>query len=206
VDRGFDVVPLAQVVAAENRDQLPRVGIADRTSWSCHHGVLRWSSECPCASDGRWKQPLRAALERLAGGIDALTEVRARGFDPWAVRDAYVDVVIGLVTPREFSAHILGIDAGIGVRRELETLMETQRWRLAMFASDGWYWEEPSRPETKQVLRSAARAARLVDGMAGTGLEGRLLDDLALVQSPTGRVDGVAIYREALAEVGQDPG
>lgn len=218
VDRGFDVVPLGQVLAAEDRETLPRVRIADRTSWSCHHGVLRWSGECPCATDGRWKQPLRAALERLAGGIDTVTESRAAALpgaprvdrrpapvDPWAVRDAYVDVVLGLQTPQAFSAHVLGDAAAVPARRELETLLEAQRWRLAMFASDGWYWEEPTRPETKHVLLSAARAARLVDGIAGTRLERRLVEDLALVVAPARGIDGVAIYREALAEVGQSP-
>ena len=59
--------------------------------------------------------------------------------------------------------------------------MEAQRWRLAMFASDGWYWEEPPAPETKQVLRCAARAAQLVDELTGARLERRLVEDLALV-------------------------
>ncbi len=216
VDRGFDVVPLARVLEAEDRDRLPRVRVADRTSWSCHHGVLRWSAECPCATDGRWKQPLRAALERLAGAIDMVTERRAAalaaapgspaagaGIDPWAARDAYVDVVIGLTTPQAFSAGILGDLAPVHARRELEILLEAQRWRLAMFASDGWFWEEPTRPETKQVLRSAARAARLLDGIAGTRLEAALLEDLALFVSPARGIDGAAIYREALGEVGQ---
>lgn len=81
--------------------------------------------------------------------------------------------------------------------------MEAQRWRLAMFASDGWYWEDPTRPETRQVLRCAARAARLVDGLAGTRLERRLLEDLALLVSPSRGIDGAVIYREALAEVRQ---
>ena len=217
-DRGFDVVPLGQALAAEAREALPSVRIADRTSWSCHHGVLRWSGECPCAPDGRWKQPLRAALDRLAGGIDTVTEVQAAALpgapgadgrhepvDPWAARDAYVDVVLGLATPQAFSAHLLGDAPPVPARRVLEALMEAQRWRLAMFASDGWYWEEPTRPETKQVLRCAGRAAQLVDGIAGTRLERRLLEDLALFVSPTGGIDGAAIYRQALAEVGQSP-
>ena len=82
-------------------------------------------------------------------------------------------------------------------------LMEAQRWRLAMFASDGWYWDEPVRPETFAVLRAAARAARLVDELAGAGLEARLVADLALFTSPGHGIDGAEIYRRALAEVGQ---
>ena len=74
-----------------------------------------------------------------------------------------------------------------------------------MFASDGWYWDDPSRPETRQVLRSAARAARIVDRLAGTALEARLVADLATLRSPALDVDGSAIYRHALSEVGQPP-
>jgi hypothetical protein len=82
--------------------------------------------------------------------------------------------------------------------------MEAQRWRLAMFASDGWFWEDPGRIETRQVLRAAGRAARLVDGQAGTRLEAALVADLGTLTSPTGK-DGATIYRQALAEVGQKP-
>jgi hypothetical protein len=113
--------------------------------------------------------------------------------------------VLGLETPQAFSARLLGNAAPVPARRELETLMEAQRWRLAMFASDGWYWEEPNRPETRHVLRCAARAAQLVDEMCGARLERRLVEDLALVVSPTREIDGVAIYLDALAEVGQSP-
>ena len=83
--------------------------------------------------------------------------------------------------------------------------MEAQRWRLAMFASDGWYWDDPSRPETAAVLRSAARAARSGgrSGRRRRGLERRLVADLALFSSPGLQIDGAEIYRRALAEVGQ---
>ncbi|HET9520086.1 MAG TPA: DUF3536 domain-containing protein, partial [Candidatus Limnocylindrales bacterium] len=185
----------------------PPVRIAERTSWSCHHGVARWSAECPDAHDARWKGPLRAALERLAGGIDEATDAAYRRTagapDPWELRDAYVDVVVGRVAPAAFAADRLGGVAAADDRDRLMALLEAQRWRLAMFASDGWYWDDPIRPETKQLLRSAARAVRIVDGMVGTRLEGRLVADLAIFSSPSRHLDGAAIYRMALAEIGQ---
>ena len=97
---------------------------------------------------------------------------------------------------------------GSAVARRLDraralALLEAQRWRLAMFASDGWFWDDPIRPETKQILRSAARAVRIVDAELGTSLEGRLVADLALFTSPSRGLDGAAIYRTALAEIGQ---
>lgn len=204
-DRGFDVVALADVLAEPTAHPHPAVRIAERTSWSCHHGVARWSAECPDATDGRWKGPLRAALERLAAGIDAVSEAEVAampgGLDLWELRDRYVDVVIGRV---EASAFAEGARAGRAGARLLD-LLEAQRWRLAMFASDGWYWDDPIRPETRQILRSAARAVRLVGGDAGRHLERRLVADLALLTSPSRGLDGAAIYRTALADVDQPP-
>ena len=208
-DRGFDVVDLATATAEPEGRPHPEIHVRERTSWSCHHGVLRWSAECPDVPDGRWKSPLRGALDRLAGAIDTVTETICRELpgpdDPWAARDSYVDVVIGAAEPDAFAAGRLGPGSPAADRRRLLDLLEAQRWRLAMFASDGWYWDDPARPETRQVLRAAARAVRLVDGMAGTSLERRLVADLAAFRSPHLGIDGATIYRQSLSEVGQPP-
>ena len=205
--RGFDIVSLAEALAEPAGRPFRSVPIAERTSWSCHHGVLRWFAECPCVPDGRWKGPLRSAFERLAAGIDAIATGITAGLpgapDLWAARDAYVDVVIGAEEGQDFGRRMLGPDAGPDDATTLLTVMDAQHWRLAMFASDGWYWDDPVRPETAAVLRAAALAARLMDGLAGAGLERRLVADLALFRSPGHDVDGAEIYRRALAEVGQ---
>jgi hypothetical protein len=203
-DRGFDVVTVADVVAAG--DAPLTVGIAERTSWSCHHGIARWGGECSDASDGRWKAPLRAAFERLAGAVDVVTTAGflevAGDADPDAARNGYVDVVLGELPAADFAAREWPV-ADDRQRARLLDLLEAQRWRLAMFASDGWFWDDPIRPETRQVMRAAARAVRLIDATAGTRLERRLLDDLALLTSPSRGLDGGAIYRMALSDVGQ---
>ena len=74
-----------------------------RTSaWSCAHGVERWRRDCGCSTGGEpgwnqaWRTPLRAALDIVR---DALTEVferrgKAVFHDPWAARDAYIEVVL----------------------------------------------------------------------------------------------------------------
>ena len=208
-DRGFDVVTLATALEEAPGGPHPEIRIRDRTSWSCHHGVLRWSGECPDAADGRWKAPLRAALDRLAGGIDVVAEELARDLpgmgDLWAARNRYVDVVIGAQDGDAFAAGCLRPGSAAADRPRLLAILEAQRWRLAMFASCGWFWEEPARQETRQVLRAAARAARLMDGLARTSLERRLVADLATFVSPTHGIDGATIYRRALAQVGQPP-
>ena len=205
-DRGFDVTTIGQVIGGMPVRAFPPTQIAERTSWSCHHGVLRWTAECPDAADGRWKGPLRAAMERLAASIDTVAEGLAIGFmeqtDFWRARDLYVDVVSGADTGEAFAER--GLPLGTPEQRAgFLTLLEAQHWRLAMFASDGWFWGDPIRPETKQVLMCAAMAVRLMDDAAGTRLEERFVDDLELLSSPSRRIDGASIYFEALAEAGQ---
>jgi hypothetical protein len=206
-DRGFDVVDLASALLDRDVEKLPVARIAERTSWSCHHGVARWSTECPDAEDGRWKGPLRAAFERLAGGVDALVGSAFVGLpgtpDLFAVRDAYVDVVDGVESAEAFAARWLGDDPPSDACDRFLALIEAERWRLAMFASDGWYWDDPVRTETKAVLRFAARAARLVDETLGSRLEEALVADLGLLRSPGTGLDGAEIYRAALSEIGQ---
>jgi len=206
-EHGFDVSSLAEALREPPGRPFRAIGLAERTSWSCHHGVLRWSGDCPCAGDATWKAPLRAALERLAAGIDTATERLAAELpgspDPWAARDTYIDVVTGAEPPAAFAGRWLGDGAAAASCEIFVSIMETQRWRLAMFASDAWYWDDPVRPETKAVLRAAAWAARRMDALAGSGLERRLVADLAMLRSPGHHVDGAEIYRRALIEVGQ---
>jgi uncharacterized protein DUF3536/glycosyl hydrolase family 57 len=206
-DRGFDVVQLATALLEPPGRAHRAIRIAERTSWSCHHGVARWSTECPDADDGRWKAPLRGALDRLAGAIDAATDsilARLPGApDRIAAREAFVDVVVGVQPEAAFTARWLGDEAAASDRKSFLGLLDAQRWRLAMFASDGWFWDDPVRPETRQNLRCAARAVRLVDEIAGTRLERALVADLTLLVSPGQGLDGAAIYRAALSEVGQ---
>jgi hypothetical protein len=207
--RGYDVVSLAEALAPLDGVAFHSIHVIERTSWSCHHGVLRWSGECPCAADARWKAPLRAAFDSLAAGIDVVTTQVARSLggtpDPWAARDAYVDVLVGAEEPEAFARHWLGGTAAPapGDAPVFLSLMEAQRWRLAMFASDGWFWDDPVRPETADVLRAAARAARLADDLADVGLERRLVSDLGLITAAGHGVDGAGLYRAALVEVGQ---
>ena len=127
----------------------------------------------------------------------------ARAPDPLAARDAYVDVVLATETPEAFAARLARAGSRAPARRRFLDFLEAQRWRLAMFTSDGWFWDDPIRPETRQILRFAARAVRMIDGLAGTRLERSLVADLALFASPGQGLDGAAIYRAALSEVGQ---
>ena len=223
-DPAFGLTTVGAALRERPLAELPPAAIRERTSWSCHHGVARWSAECPDAVDGRWKQPLRAALDRLAGSIDAVTEIvlAPLGVDAWAARDAYADVVSGFSPVEAFTARTLAsatdgapaqaarIATGVSAEALLRDLMAAQASRLAMFASDAWFWEDASRPETQQAMRFAAHAARLVDPLV-TGVRGgrsgplerAFVEDLRALRSPLTGEDGAALYRVALEVVGQ---
>jgi hypothetical protein len=203
-DRPYATPTLEGAIAQAQSATLSLVTLHEHTSWSCEHGTVRWSGGCGCVEQGDWKAPLRSALDRLAGGIDAATDHLAAGLpgspDPWAARDAYVDVVVGIEPVTAFVDRSLGPAAGADDRRTWRTVLEAQRWRLAMFASCAWFWERPERIETAGALRAAVRAARLVDELAGTELERRLIGDLALLDG--GAVGATDLLRSALAAVG----
>lgn len=161
------------------------------SAWSCAHGVGRWIRDCGCQTSGephwnqRWRGPLRTALDLLRDdaaevfanlGAELLT-------DPWAARDAYVEVVTGTRSARDFLAeHGRGrLDADAAVRAR--TLLESQRHAMAMYTSCGWFFADVSGIETVYVLRFAARVLDLLDDLGVGGPRTAFLDALADARS-----------------------
>src|ERR1051325_2220614 len=126
------------------------------SSWSCVHGVGRWTRDCGCQTGGepgwnqKWRQPLRAALEFLRDDAAAKFESAALLRDPWAARNDYISVILD---PRKRAS----LDP-----RVLD-LLEMQRSALLMFTSCGWFFSDLAGIETLQVLRYAARVIDLMD-------------------------------------------
>jgi alpha-amylase/alpha-mannosidase (GH57 family) len=180
------------------------VQIAERTSWSCFHGVERWRSDCGCNTGGQhgwsqsWRAPLRAALEWLRDEVGARYERAAAEIfrDPWAARDGYIEVVLDRsdASVAAFLARHgrpgVALDRGAAL-----SLLELQRHALMMFTSCGWFFSEISGIETTQVLQYAARVVQLARQLFEVDLEPELLGRLA--QAPSNIAsegDGAQIY------------
>src|SRR5580692_4248438 len=162
--------------------------IAESSSWSCAHGTARWRDDCGCNSGGRpgwnqqWRRPLRDALDWLrdqaAGALESVGRMLFR--DPWAARDAYVDVLLdntGDGRDRFLAAHALHhLDASERVRAL--QLMEMARHAMLMYTSCGWFFDDLSGIETVQCMQYAARAAELLEQVTGTSIEAQLVDRL----------------------------
>jgi alpha-amylase/alpha-mannosidase (GH57 family) len=141
--------------------------IHENSSWSCVHGVERWRSNCGCNS-GRpvwqqhWRAPLRDALDWLRDQLIPIYE-REAGLlvnDPWAVRNAYIDVILD--RSEENIATFVKVHAKRtlleGEQTQLLRLLEMQRNTMLMYTSCGWFFDEISGLETNQILQYACRA------------------------------------------------
>ncbi len=134
------------------------------SAWSCAHGVGRWRTDCGCRTGGEegwtqaWRAPVRAAFDLLRDWGAEVMERRGGALlrDPWAARDAYLDLLLGACSWEEFAAeHIVGDHHEAGV------LLDAQRNLLLMYTSCGWFFNDLAGIETVQVLRYAARAMDL---------------------------------------------
>ena len=138
--------------------------ICERSSWSCSHGVGRWSENCGCAMDParsghhEWRRTVRTALNTLRDRIDEATipMLAASGEDPWDLRNRYIEVMLD-PTGGDLDPH-------------LRQVLEAQRHRLMMFTSCGWFFDDPAGLETSQILRYALRATELVHQVGGPDL------------------------------------
>ena len=145
------------------------VEIHEDSSWSCAHGVERWRSDCGCKTRGdwqqRWRAPLRQALDGLKEQLDHLFATRGRECfpDPWAARDAYIQVVLDHDEPtmRQFLRRQGHPDLDASQERDALRLLEMQRDAMLMFTSCGWFFDEISGIETVQCLHYAARSIHM---------------------------------------------
>lgn len=185
------------------------VQIAERTSWSCAHGVGRWSEDCGCnmgqypGGNQAWRAPLRAALDWLRDDLAPLYEREAAPLlsNPWAARDAYIRVILERTDGRrnaflaEHATHELSHDERVRVWK----LLELQRNSLLMYTSCGWFFDDVSGIEASQVLLYAARAAELARELDGVDREGELQARLSSAPSNAAQFsDAGAVYRAAV--------
>ena len=153
------------------------VEIWDNRSWSCPHGVGRWSEDCGCSTGAHpgwkqeWRAPLRNALNWLRDRLGNIYEADAAALlkNPWAARNDYVDVIL------ERSQESVECFLAAHRIRELKAeervrvlkLQELQRHAMLMYTSCGWFFDDISRIEAIQILQYAGRAIALGEELSG---------------------------------------
>jgi alpha-amylase/alpha-mannosidase (GH57 family) len=158
------------------------------SSWSCVHGVARWSRDCGCQTGGEpgwrqaWRKPLREALNFLRD--DAANKFDGVGsellHDPWAARNDYIAVILD---PEQGREEFLCRHAKASDESSVWDLLEMQRSALLMFTSCGWFFSDLAGIETVQVLRYAARVIDLMNQLGLDAPQKQFLELLAEAKS-----------------------
>ena len=162
------------------------------SSWSCAHGVSRWTRDCGCHTGGEagwnqaWRDPLRVALNFLRD--DAAVKFASSAGellrDPWAARNDYISVLLDPVNARAGFLVKHAIRPLDQARQErVFQLLEMQRSALLMFTSCGWFFSDLAGIETIQVLRYAARLLDLQHQLRFDVPRKQFLELLALAKS-----------------------
>lgn len=202
-DAGVAITNYGQFLALYPPTRLARVEA--QSSWSCAHGVERWRSDCGCSTGSHpgwsqsWRAPLRKALDGLRDSLIPDFE-SARGrllIDPWAARDAYIEVLLGRATPDFIAEHGLP-DLGPAEVRTALGLLQIQHLAMLMYTSCGWFFDDIAGLESVFVLRHAGKAIEMAREVTGRDLEPAFLAHLDRANSNVGGMNGRDIY---LAEV-----
>ncbi len=129
----LDRQPPETVVEIENGAE------GEGSSWSCAHGVGRWTRDCGCHTGGEpgwnqsWREPLRVALNFLRDDTAVKFENSAGELlrDPWAARNDYIAVLLNPKSARaDFRAETCesGVGPGNAGTRFPVTRNATQRF------------------------------------------------------------------------------
>jgi alpha-amylase/alpha-mannosidase (GH57 family) len=149
-----------------------RIKIHDNSSWSCHHGVQRWSTGCGCTwGDSGWKPILRRAFDVVALEVDRLFAEAAPNLfaDPQEALRYFLLVWQGKLSEGDFLAHYLKPERKADFDWALN-LLRAQMYKHQMYTSCAWFFEDIDRIEPKNAKASASIIFRLLGRKVRQGL------------------------------------
>jgi hypothetical protein len=185
------------------KDHPPRqsITIREKTSWSCHHGVVRWMGKCDCVSgNSDWKTLMRTAFDQLADELDGLYLDVVSPFiaNPWELRNRYIHVLLGQMTTEDLVGEMAGKALTSQQIHRVHLMLEAQRERQRMYTSCGWFFEDFDRIEPGNNVAYAAQATLLARQATGVDLEALLLPDLVQVKSERSNLSADRVFQRHL--------
>ena len=187
----------------EDHPPIHTAQIVEGSSWSCDHGVGRWSSHCGCNQGSNpgwtqaWRGPLREAMDQMRDRLLPFYEEEAGKYlsEPWSARNDYIDVVLdrSAQSLETFFVQHSCRALSVGDKTSVLRLLEVQRNALLAYTSCGWFFDEISGIETIQVMRYASRALQLAADWLGAAPESEYI--ALLQQAPSNAYrDGADVY------------
>ena len=185
-DAGFTVTNYAEYLEKYRSNW--EVEIKPVSSWSCSHGVGRWSDDCGCSTGGhpgwnqKWRKPLRAALDFLRDEMTVLYHKQGKKFfkDPQEARENYISVIMDRsdISVKNYQEEYFLEDLTDEQKVKAMELLEIQRQAMLMYTSCGWFFSEISGIETVQIMKYAARVMQLAKSFMKKDLETPFLEIL----------------------------
>jgi alpha-amylase/alpha-mannosidase (GH57 family) len=173
----------------EKYPPINEVELKSVSSWSCFHGVGRWSEDCGCSTGAgpgwnqKWRKPLRKAFDWLRDELAVIYEKNAAKYlkDPWKARNRYIDVVLDRTktSAEAFCKHEASKKLNQSEIVSVIKLLEMQRNAMLMYTSCGWFFADISGIETVQILKYAARAMQIAEEFQEIDLETKFVQILS---------------------------
>ncbi|MGH2817157.1 MAG: DUF3536 domain-containing protein [Actinomycetota bacterium] len=203
--RGIEVTNYSAYLDGHPPQDDVRIRGGEGSSWSCAHGVGRWTRDCGCSTGGdpgwnqSWRGPLRAALDIVRDAADNVFQRMGAALfkNPWEARDHYVDVVIGRTEWDELIAREASGPLDDAARKTAQALLQLQESSMSMFTSCGWFFNDIGGIETIQILRYAARTLDLMESLDQPTPEKAMLEQLEQAKSNDPELGtGADVYRQ----------
>ncbi len=161
------------------------IRIRNNTSWSCHHGIKRWSAQCLCGEHCDWKAPLYRAFMRIAGLIDHEMQsvLNKYHLNLLEFRNEYAAVLTRQESHEELLERTIGKKISDDEKEKLILFMKAQYERQRMFTSCGWFFGDFDRLEAQNNILYAARAVDLLERATGKEFRKNISKYLTKVES-----------------------
>lgn len=181
------------------------VEIYENTSWSCGHGIQRWTSSCGCcygkhpSGQQQWREPLRKGMDWLRDQLAPVYEKKMSQYDisdPWALRNSYISVILNrsIENVESFLCSSTSKELSHEQKVTFLKLLEMQRNAMLMYTSCGWFFDDICGIEAIQIMQYAARAIQLAKEVNGKDFEPGFKD---IIQEAPANAKEFANGREA---------
>jgi len=174
------------------------IKISEYTSWSCHHGIMRWMGECSCTPHAAWKAPLRWGLERLAEELDHQYQAFIGQFTrrKWQLRNDYIHVFLGEMDLKSLLSRYIDQTLTDEETQKISLMLAAQYERQRIFTSCGWFFDNFHRIEPQNNIAYAAQAVWLTKKVTGKDLKPKAIALLKKVKDPHTGLRGDTVFAE----------
>ncbi len=172
------------------------VKIKQFTSWSCHHGIDRWSHGCDCTPTSSWKNNLRTAIDAVAKIFDHQFEqiMHRNNTDPQTIRNAYGLVITHQLTEKQFIDQFFEKNTDGAELEKIGFFLRGLVERQKMYTSCGWFFEDFDRIEPKNVVSYAALTLFWCEAASSLKFKESVIPLFAEIHSQRNHVSGDAIF------------